>query len=107
MAALAIISTAGCVLVFTARSATVQNAACILCGGCFCGIIVQRLSKASDVVDAALRLADEIARVGGDAADASRSQEYPGPRLAVVRPLPNQRAAVGQGTETPWYEDQQ
>ena len=106
MAALAIISTVGCALVFTARSAAVQNASCILCGGAFCAIIVDRLSKASDVVDAALHLADEIARLGGELPGGPRSQRRE-PHLAVVRPLPGQRAAAGQGAETPWYEDRQ
>lgn len=104
MAALAIISMTGCTFVFTARSAAVQNAACILCGAAFCAIIVQRLSNARDVVDAALRLADEIARLGGDR---PQSQERPGARLAAVRSLPGQRAAGGQRAELPWYEDRQ
>lgn len=107
MLALVAISTAGCTLVFTDGSATAQNAACILCGAAFCVVIVQRLQKASDVVDAALRLAEEIARLSGDLPEASQSQEHPETSLAVVRSLPGQRAAAGQAADTPWYEDRQ
>jgi hypothetical protein len=105
--ALAGISAAGCTVVFVFHSGAVQNAAGILSCAGIGAVIVRRLNAASDVVDAALHLAEEIARLGGEIPGGSESQEREGPHLAVVRSLPGQRAAVGQDAEPAWYEDRQ
>lgn len=108
MLALAGIAIAGCTVVFADRSETVQNTACIMSCTAVAAVIVHRLHRASDVVAAALRLAEEMARLGRELPDGAAPREQSErASLAVVVPLPGQRAAVGQGLETPWFKDRQ
>lgn len=100
--ALAAVCALGITLTLTLKSVQAQNAVQILSGSTLAGIIVHRLHKASDVVDAALRLAGEMAGVRRDAADADRRLHLEdGESTATVVVLPSPRPTAKERSEVP------
>lgn len=92
--ALLVIALAGDVLTFVTKSLQTQNAIQITICAALAGIIVLRLHRASDVIDAALRLADQIAKLGSNMPEVGdRPGTYEAESVAAVLPL--QRANEG------------
>lgn len=93
MVALLGVAGAGDVLSFAIRSSQAQNAIQITIGAALAAIIVLRLRRASDVIDAALRLAEQIARFSSLPDPASKPNSQEAESTAAVLPL--QRAPSG------------
>jgi hypothetical protein len=100
LVAVVVVCAAGSALTLNTDTTRVQNAIGIVSCAALAGIIIRSLHKANDVVDAALRLAEEIANVGRDLPEvASRQSHEDGTSLATVIPLPGQRAAGERRSE--------
>lgn len=84
------ISGAGSVLTYMTDSPQAQNAILLLSTAALAAIIISCLTKAGKTIEAALRLAHDIARgkPESDSADPAQGSDS----MATVIPLPEQRA---------------